>query len=263
VRVSDTDRPGGTAARAGAYHPAVTAEERKQAEIAYPHAIGEAGRAWLRHKPFGHAPRETARLLIDFGYVLQLLDLHAGLSLVELGCGSGWMTRLAARHGLHAEGYDISPQMIEIARELANEEGLDVHFEAADMENLDLGRRFDRCLLYDALHHSPHAHRVLRTARNALRPGGRLLVAEPNWKHRFQGSEASAEYGVTEHGYSPRLLKRLLREAGFTEIRRFHNNRKRLYSNAPRDTAAHLAEPLVYRLLAPFWTQIWLTAQAP
>jgi 2-polyprenyl-3-methyl-5-hydroxy-6-metoxy-1,4-benzoquinol methylase len=238
------------------------AEERKQAEIDYPQAIGEDGRAWLRHKPFGHSPRETARLLIDFGYALQLLDLHAGMSLVELGCGPGWMTRFAARHGVHAEGYDISPQMIEIARQLAGEEGLDVRFEAADMEELDLGRRFDRCLLYDALHHSPRADLVLQAAHRALKPGGRLLLAEPNWKHRFQGRSASGEYGVTEHGYSPRRLKRLLRDAGFTEVRRFHNNRKRLFSNAPRDTAAHLAEPVVYRLLAPFWTQIWLSARA-
>src|SRR2546430_12054242 len=101
------------------------AGERKQAEIDYPQAIGEDGRAWLRSKPFGNEPRETARLLIDFGYAVQLLDLRAGMSLCELGCGSGWMTRFAARHGLHAEGYDISPEMIEIARELAAEEGLE------------------------------------------------------------------------------------------------------------------------------------------
>ena len=68
--------------------------ERKQAEIDYPHAIGDEGRAWLRSKPFGHDPRESARLLIDFGYILQLLDLRAGMTLCELGCGSGWMTRL-------------------------------------------------------------------------------------------------------------------------------------------------------------------------
>ena len=51
----------------------------------------------------------------------------------------------------------------------------------------------------------------------------RLLLAEPNWKQRFQGRDASAEYGVSELGYSPRKLKKLLREAGFTDIRRFHN----------------------------------------
>jgi 2-polyprenyl-3-methyl-5-hydroxy-6-metoxy-1,4-benzoquinol methylase len=237
-------------------------DSRKQAEIDYPTQVGDEGRAWIRSKPFGHNPRETARLLIDFGYALQILDLHAGSSLVELGCGSGWMTRFAARHGVKAEGYDISPEMIEIARQEAAREGLEVVFEAGDYEQLDLGRRFDACLIYDALHHSAQPELVLAAARRALKPGGRVLLVEPNWKHRFQGREASDVYGTTELGYSSRRLKKLLREAGFTDIRRFHNNRKRLFSNSPADTASHLAEPLTYRLLAPFWTQIWLRARA-
>ena len=237
-------------------------DERKQAAIDYPIAVGEEGRDWIRGKPFGNDPRESARLLIDFGYVLQLLDLHTGSSLVELGCGSGWMTRLAARHGVHAEGYDISPEMIEIATAEAEREGLDVYFEAGDYEQLDLGRRFDACLLYDALHHSGRPELVLAAAHRALKSGGLVLLAEPNWKQRFQGRGASGAYGTTELGYSPRRLKRLLRAQGFTDIRRFHNNRKRLFSNTAADTAAHLAEPLVYRLLAPFWTQIWLRASA-
>ena len=103
---------------------------------------------------------------------------------------------------------------------------------------------------------------MLTAARRALKPGGRLLLVEPNWKHRFQGREASDAYGDDRARLQPRRLKRLLREAGFTDIRRFHNNRKRLFSNSPADTASHLAEPLVYRLLAPFWTQIWLRARA-
>ena len=193
-------------------------DSRKQAEIDYPQAAGEEGRAWIRSKPFGHDPRETARFLIDFGYVLQLLDLHVGSSLVELGCGSGWMTRLAARHGVQAEG--------------------------------------------DAFHHCERPELVLAAAKRALKPGGRLLLAEPNWKQRFEGRGAADTYGTTELGYSPRHLKKLLRDAGFTDIRRFHNNRKRLFSNAPADTASHFAEPFVYRLLAPFWTQIWLRARA-
>ena len=184
------------------------------------------------------------------------------MSLCELGCGSGWMTRFARRHGVLAEGYDISPEMIEIAREQAREEGLDVRFEVADMEELDLGRRFDACLLYDALHHSRAPELVLRSAWRALRPGGRLLLAEPNWKQRFEGRAASSRFGTTESGYSPRRLKRALRDAGFVEIERFHNNRKRLFSNRPLEVLAHLVEPLAYRTLAPFWTQIWLRAVA-
>jgi 2-polyprenyl-3-methyl-5-hydroxy-6-metoxy-1,4-benzoquinol methylase len=239
----------------------VTAD-RKQAEIEYPQAVGESGKAWLRTKPFRHDPRETARLLIDFGYVVQLLDLHAGTSLCELGCGPGWMTRLAARQGVEAVGYDISPEMIQIAREQSRVEGVDASFEVGDMEQLELGRRFDACLLYDALHHSGSPERVLHSARQAVRPAGRLLLAEPNWKQRFEGREATRRFGTTELGHSPRGLKRALREAGFTEIERFHNNRKRLFSNRPGDIASHLAEPFAYRFLSLFWTQIWLRAVA-
>jgi 2-polyprenyl-3-methyl-5-hydroxy-6-metoxy-1,4-benzoquinol methylase len=238
-------------------------ESRKKAEIDYPSLVGHQGQQWLRAKPFGHAPRETARFLIDFGYVLQLLDLRAGMTLCELGCGPGWMTRLAARHGVSAVGYDISPGMIEIAREVSAEEGSNASFEVGDMEALDLGRRFDTCLIYDALHHTPNAALVARSAYRALRPGGRLLIAEPNWKHRYQGRDAVHQWGTTELGYTSRKLKRILREAGFEGIERFHNNRKRLYSNRPREIAFHLAEPFVYRFLAPFWTQIWLRGTAP
>ncbi|HET7857405.1 MAG TPA: class I SAM-dependent methyltransferase [Gaiellaceae bacterium] len=237
-------------------------EERKQAEIGYPAAIGEAGRRWLETKPFGNEPRETARLLIDFGYAVQLLDLRPGMSLVELGCGPGWMTIFAARHGVEAAGYDIAPEMIEIARRRAETEGVQAEFEVGDMENLDLRHRFDACLIYDALHHTPRADLVVAAAHRALKTRGRLLLAEPNWKHRYQGRGATGEFGTTELGYTPRRLKRLLRDAGFHHVQRFHNNRKRLYGNSPREIAAHVAEPLVYRFLSLFWTQIWLRATA-
>ena len=238
------------------------ADDRKQAEIDYPHAIGEEGRGWLRKKPFWSTPDETARLLIDFAHVVQLLELQPGMSFCELGCGTGWISRLATRHGVQAEGYDISPDMIEIAREVAAEEGLDVRYEVGDMEELDLGGRFDTCLLYDALHHSPRADLVLATARRSLKPGGRILLAEPNWAHRFAGREASDAFGVTEMGYSSRRLKRLVREQGFRDVQRFHPVRKRLPSNAPRDVARHLAGPFVQRTLAPFLSQVWLRATA-
>ena len=237
-------------------------DPRKQAEREYPERVGPQGRRWLETKPFGQDPRQTARYLIDFGYILQLLDLRAGTRFCELGCGSGWMTLLAARQGLEAVGYDISPVMVEIARDRAAVEKVGARFEVGDMEALDLGHAFDVCLLYDALHHSARPDLVLRTARRALRPGGRLLLAEPNWRHRSRGAPASAEYGTTELGYTPRTLKHHLRRAGFTDIRRFHTNRKRLYSNAPNDVLSHLAEPVVYRSLALFWTQVWLRGTA-
>ena len=65
-------------------------DPRKQAEIDYPELVGEEGRAWLRSKPFINSPREVSRHLIDFGYVVELLELVRG-------CGSS--TSRAARAG--------------------------------------------------------------------------------------------------------------------------------------------------------------------
>jgi 2-polyprenyl-3-methyl-5-hydroxy-6-metoxy-1,4-benzoquinol methylase len=237
-------------------------DERKQAEVDYPERVGEAGREWLRTKPFANEPRETARHLIDAGYVIELLDLRAGMRFVELGCGSGWMTRFIARHGLDAYGYDISPAMIEIARDEARQEGSSAHFETADFESLDLDRSFDAALTYDALHHSAHPDLVIATAHRALKPGGLLLISEPNWKQRYQGRDATDQYGTTELGYSPRRLKRLLK-----------GPRLRRRSSLPQQPQAPLRQPPRRRPRPPrradhvphprpFWTQIWLRARA-
>jgi SAM-dependent methyltransferase len=109
--------------------------------------------------------------------------------------------------------------MIEIAQGEAAREGFGAAFETGDYETLDLGRRFDACLLYDALHHSEDPELVFPTARRALKAGGRLLLVEPNWLHRFRGrgalrfvrddrtwlQRAAAEKASTGHGICGRV----------------------------------------------------------
>ena len=187
----------------------LAAVDTKDAERAYPETLDETHRGWLHSKPFRNDPAETSRLLVDAALIILVLDLRDGVSLCELGCGTGWLSRFAARQGVRAVGYDISPGMVEIAREEAAREGVDVRYEVADMETLEPDEQFDTCLLYDALHHSTRPDLVLATARKTLRPGGRLLLHEPNWMHRFAGRAASQEHGVTEAGYSARRLKQL------------------------------------------------------
>jgi SAM-dependent methyltransferase len=123
--------------------------------------------------------------------------------------------------------------------------------------------------VYEALHHSNRPDLALATAHRALRPGGRLLLVEPNWAHRFFGREATRTWGTTENGFSTLQVKRLARRAGFTDVRRFHSNRRvlhegrpLLYGNGPLEVAQHLVEPIVYRVFAPFWAQMWIRGTA-
>lgn len=244
-------------------------DDGKLAEIQYPLRQDAEGRRWLETKPFGGPPTWAARHLLDVAAIISLLELGPGVRFCELGCGSGWITRLAARCGADAIGFDIAPEMIEIARAAAEAEHVDARYEVGDMEELELGRDFDACLVYEALHHSHRPERVLASARSALRPGGRVLLVEPNWMHRFFGREATRTFGTTENGFSSRHLKRLARRAGFEDVRRFHSNRRvlyegrpLLYGNRPADVLQHLVEPVVYRVFAPFWAQIWVRGTA-
>jgi 2-polyprenyl-3-methyl-5-hydroxy-6-metoxy-1,4-benzoquinol methylase len=234
----------------------------KDAERAYPETVDETHRGWLHSKPFRNDPAETSRLLVDAALIILVLDLRDGVSLCELGCGTGWLSRMFARQGVRAVGYDISPGMVDIAREEAAREGVDVRYEVADMETLEPDETFDTCVLYDALHHSQRPDLVLATARKTVRPGGRLLMHEPNWMHRFAGRAAADEHGVTEAGYSARRLKQLTRDAGFSSVRRLHRSRRLLTGNAPGDVARNLGGPVVTRAMGPFWAEVWLLADA-
>lgn len=119
--------------------------------------------------------------------VLDVLSRRARLGpssqVLELCCGLGDACRyLASRSGCRATGIDINPQQIELARAGASGHAPDarVDFQVGDVLAWEPGRgeRFDAVFGLDALMLLEDRQRVLRTARRALRPGGRLFLAE-------------------------------------------------------------------------------------
>jgi SAM-dependent methyltransferase len=72
--------------------------------------------------------------------------LHTGVRRVlELGCGTGRVAAALARSGIEVTGVDLSPAMLDAARERVA--GLPVRLVEADMRSLDLGERFDAVLV--------------------------------------------------------------------------------------------------------------------
>ena len=60
-------------------------------------------------------------------------------SVLDAGCGTGRVAIELARRGVDVVGVDIDPPMLESAREKAP----DLHWVAADLRTVDLGRSFD------------------------------------------------------------------------------------------------------------------------
>ncbi|CAL9401895.1 class I SAM-dependent methyltransferase [Streptomyces sp. enrichment culture] len=99
---------------------------------------------------------------------------------LDLGCGTGSLSLLAAEQGHRVTGVDLSPAMVELARsKLA---GRDAAFLTGDAAAPPVGeQRFDAVLVRHVLWTLPDPGRALRHWRELLRPGGRLVLVEGVW----------------------------------------------------------------------------------
>ncbi|MFE0207833.1 class I SAM-dependent methyltransferase [Streptomyces sp. NPDC058985] len=100
--------------------------------------------------------------------------------LLDLGCGTGSLSLLAAEQGHRVTGVDQSPAMVKLARtKLA---GRDAVFLEGDAAAPPVGeQRFDTVLVRHVLWTLPDPGRALRHWRQLLRPGGRLVLVEGVW----------------------------------------------------------------------------------
>jgi SAM-dependent methyltransferase len=138
----------------------------------------------------------------------------------DLGCGPGLVTAHLHSLGLNAFGVDLSPTMIELARQAHP----DLSFEVGSMTDLEVGDGALGGILawYSVIHTPPEElPAVLTEFHRVLAPGGHLLLAF------FQADDDPGvlaqpfDHKVTL-GYRWSLdgLAELLHKAGFTESAR-------------------------------------------
>ncbi|MBC2903312.1 class I SAM-dependent methyltransferase [Streptomyces cupreus] len=98
---------------------------------------------------------------------------------LDLGCGTGSLSLLAAEQGHRVTGVDRSPAMVDLAR--AKLAGRDAAFLVGDAAAPPVEERFDVVLVRHLLWALPDPGRVLRHWRGLVRPGGRLVLVEGVW----------------------------------------------------------------------------------
>jgi SAM-dependent methyltransferase len=145
---------------------------------------------------------------------------------LEIGCGTGAVTRLLARWpGVgEAVGVDPSPVFVAKASELAAELG-NVSFEEGDGRALRFGDGdFDVVVCHTVLCHVPEPERVLAEALRVLRPGGTLAVCDGDYATTtvalaeadpLQDCIEAVKAGFLNDPWLVRRLPALLRSVGF------------------------------------------------
>ncbi len=149
------------------------------------------------------------------------LTLAAGLgtTVADVGCGTGRLAPYLAARGLTAAGFDLSPEMIRVARR--DQPGF--RFDVADVRDLPLpdaalaGVVCWYSLMFLAPSDRPAAFRELA---RVVQPGGYLVTAFKAGDGQLQRGGRSTGLGVEFDVYwlSPAEMERQVTSAGFATV---------------------------------------------
>lgn len=128
-------------------------------------------------------PPAARRWALGVGNPLTAAHLQPGEDVLDLGCGAGVDAVLAAQEvgpTGSVTGVDLLPEMIDRARASAEAAGLDnLTFLPGEIEALPVpDEAADVVISNGSINLSARKSRVLAEAYRALRPGGRLAVAD-------------------------------------------------------------------------------------
>ena len=164
---------------------------------------------------------ELAGKPLDRHLLNRLAEDVRGHGLVaDLGCGPGHVARYLHDQGVRMLGIDLSPRMIDSARQRSP----DIEFRVGDMRALDLpdGALAGIVAFYSLIHiGEPEMGATVRELRRVLAPGGLLLVAfhigeETVHRDELWGHPVSLDFRFLMP--SP-IVARLI-EAGFVVLER-------------------------------------------
>lgn len=224
--------------------PKLEGIDYKQAAIDYPGKLTAERLHHLRTKPFYNLVRkhpkfrdsrgmdtETHREFCDFANIAVALELPPRARILDVACGSGWLSEYFARLGYDVTGIDISPDLIRISEErvrgvpygVDSETPLRCRFLVHDVEGGPLGEKFDALVCYDAMHHFADEQAVARNLAAMLNVGGLLFILEGTKPP--QGSPGEAElidvmqrFETLESPFDAAYLREILDQNGLAVV---------------------------------------------
>jgi ubiquinone/menaquinone biosynthesis C-methylase UbiE len=176
--------------------------------VSAPSRAQQAQRTPEEYAKFLEGAERVARMQVP--RVVEALGVTSGMTVADIGSGSGLFTRPIAKAAAPGAVYavDIDQALLDIVARSARDAGLSnvktVRGAAADPH---LPGRVDLIFVCDALHHIANQGEYLKTLRKYLAPGGRVAVID--FSDRWPDGHESMRYSAAQ-------FERWMREAGYT-----------------------------------------------
>jgi len=139
--------------------------------------------------------------------------------LLDVGCFKGFLLYTASQRGWRVVGTEVSKSATHFAREhLQQRVDIGDLLDMSWLENLD----FDVITLLDVIEHLSSPHRYLKKTDASPRAGGLLYLETANFNSLpkfLLGDKWTVFHSIHRYYFSPKTIKRMLRQAGFQQIR--------------------------------------------
>jgi 2-polyprenyl-6-hydroxyphenyl methylase/3-demethylubiquinone-9 3-methyltransferase len=151
--------------------------------------------------------------------------------ILDVGCGGGILSEALARAGARVTGLDLSEASIQVAKQHAQQQGLEVDYRYESVQDVahQQAGTFDAVTCMEMLEHVPEPGKIVAACAQALKPGGQAFFSTINRTPKaFLFAIIGGEYILRllprgTHTYSklirPQELKDWTHEAGLEFVR--------------------------------------------
>ena len=161
---------------------------------------------------------------------IALMNLSPTARVLDLGCGSGWATRLMAEKAKDGRvvGIDISDEMVQLARD-SSLSFHNVEYHVASAERLPFAdREFTHAFSMESLYYYEDMRSALKEIARVLDHGGTFVCVVDLYRENRPSHQWVEELKVPVQLLSTAQYRALFEEAGFRNVRD-----QRLYDPAP------------------------------
>ena len=151
---------------------------------------------------------------------IEKMGVRPEAQVLDVGCGSGWASRLFAEKARHGRvvGIDISDEMIRVARE-GSGAFPNLTFEVASAEDLPFANgQFTDAFSMESLYYYVDMTRALSEIHRVLKPGGLFVTVVDLYQENEPSHQWIETLQVPVHLLSTTEYSGLFAQAGFVEI---------------------------------------------